>query len=198
MHAYRSSDVPIRYWKPIQTGIEQDDDTAEVARLGECRAAEIVNDGIRLERPLSPHLSARLAQRRIAIDDIMPIIDGADSGVAWIVEGAGGALVPLNEREMMVDLMVRVGLPVAVAARTTLGTINHTLLTLETLRARSLEIAGVVLVGDANDENRNAIATYGRVSILGEMPRFDPLGPQALRGWATTWLNVQKMTGRFF
>jgi dethiobiotin synthase len=187
MYVYRST--PVRYWKPIQTGIEQDDDTAEVRRLAECAAGEIVEEGIRLERPVSPHLSARLAGRRISIDDVMPIIDGARAGSAWIVEGAGGALVPINEQEMMIDLMVRIGLPVAIVARTALGTINHTLLTLEALRARALTIAGVLLVGDANEENRNAIASHGRVKILGEMPRFNPLTPHALGTWAQSHLE---------
>jgi dethiobiotin synthetase len=180
----------IRYWKPIQTGIEQDDDTAEVARLGECAPAEILDDGVRLERPLSPHLSARLSGRTITIDEVMRVIDGAPSGPSWVVEGAGGALVPINDREMMIDLMVRLALPVVVAARTALGTINHTLLTLEALRARALMVAGVVLVGDANEENRKAIAEYGRVEILGEMPRLTPLTPAALGAWARARLSA--------
>ena len=87
-----------------------------------------------------------------------------------IVEGAGGMLVPINDTQTMADLMVLLGLPVMVATRTTLGTINHTLLTIEALRARSLKIAGVVMIGEANPDNRAAIEHYGRVPVLGEMP----------------------------
>jgi dethiobiotin synthase len=83
----------------------------------------------------------------------------------WIVEGAGGALVPLNDRETMVDLMTALGLPVIVAARSTLGTINHTLMTLEVLRSRGLEVERVVMIGDRNGENRAAVAQYGRVLV---------------------------------
>ena len=86
----------------------------------------------------------------------------------------------------MIDLMVTLRLPVIVAARTTLGTINHTLLTLEALRARSLKIAGVVMIGDRNGDNRAAIEFYGNVAVLAEMPRFDPLTPESLRAWAQT------------
>jgi dethiobiotin synthetase len=74
-------------------------------------------------------------------------------------------LVPLNERETMVDLMVALGLPVVVAARSTLGTINHTLMTLEVLRSRGLDVERVVMIGDRNEENRAAIANYGRVFV---------------------------------
>ena len=75
----------------------------------------------------------------------------------WIVEGAGGVLVPINESDLMVDLIAALALPAIVVARTTLGTINHTLLTLDALRARLIIVAGVVMVGPRNPDNREAI-----------------------------------------
>ena len=205
MHRYRGSDrcltplgpgsdtgltpSSLRYWKPIQTGIEADDDTAEVSRLGACAAEEIFDRGVRLPRPVSPHLAARLAGQPIRIDDLVGLAAGEPADDRWIVEGAGGALAPVNESALMIDLMVRLGLPVVIVARTTLGTINHTLLTIEALRARSLDVAGVVMVGDANADNRDAIAHYGRARILGEMPRFDLLEPDALEAWAVAHLD---------
>ena len=75
-------------------------------------------------------------------------------------------------------------------ARTRLGTINHTLLTLEALAARSLVVAGVVMVGRRNLENRRAIETYGRVRVIGELPRLDPLTPRALARWAASELDA--------
>jgi dethiobiotin synthetase len=105
------------------------------------------------------------------------------------VEGAGGVLVPVNDRELMIDLMRRLGLPVMVVARTTLGTINHTLMTLEALRARSLAIAGVLMVGDPHPENRAAIERYGDVVVLGELPFFDPLSAAMLERWAMSELD---------
>jgi dethiobiotin synthetase len=185
--------VSLRYWKPVQTGIEVDDDTAEVSRLGACTAEEIFDRGVRLPRPLSPHLSARFADQPIRIDDLVGLVDnvpGAAASDRWIIEGAGGVLVPLNESALMIDLMARLGLPVVIAARPTLGTINHTLLTIEALRSRSLDVAGVLIAGDANADNREAIAHYGRVRILGEMPRFDVLEPDALEAWAVAHLDA--------
>ena len=161
------------YWKPIQTG--PDSDTAEVRRLSGCR---VLDQGIRHPDPVSPHLSR------------MPInLDGLVERIFTtpvIVEGAGGVLVPVNDSQTMIDLMALLAMPVIVAARTTLGTINHTLLTIEALRIRALRVAGVVMIGDRNAENRAAIENYGKVAVIAEMPRFDPLTPDSLRVWAQT------------
>jgi dethiobiotin synthetase len=180
MHRYPQA----RYWKPVQTGIETDDDTAEVRRLAGRRADRA--DGVRLRDAVSPHLAAARAGIRIDIESLTEW--AIDDEEHWIVEGAGGVLAPLNDTQTMANLMVRLGLPVLVVARTTLGTINHTLLTIEALRARSLHVAGVVMVGDVNSDNRAAIERYGKVVVLGEMPRFDPLTPLRLAEWARTSL----------
>jgi dethiobiotin synthetase len=103
------------------------------------------------------------------------------------VEGAGGVLVPLNDREMMIDLMARLALPVIVVARSGLGTINHTLLTLEALAARRLTVAGVVMNGPLDPSNRAAIETYGRVAVIGELPPLEPLTANALNACAETF-----------
>lgn len=174
----------VGYWKPVQTGIEQDDDTAEVRRLARCTAEEIVDAGIRLPRPLSPHLSAELAGREIAIRDVTGIADRLPKSRFWVVEGAGGLLVPLNDREMMVDLIARLGLPALIAARSGLGTINHTLLTLAELRTRSISIAGVVMAGEPNAENRKAIERYGGTAVLCQIPVLEPLDPGAIENLA--------------
>ena len=199
MLRYRK-ETRLRYWKPIQTGsrepgsgIRGDDDTSEVARLSRASDAEIVNCGIRLRDPVSPHLAARRAGTRIrvrSVTDTLKEIDRPGSRIPdpgsrprWIIEGAGGALVPLNEREMMADLIQALDLPVLVAARSTLGTINHTCMTIEVLRRRMLRVAGVVMVGEPNDENRLAIERYGAAEVIAQMPRFDPLTPEALDAW---------------
>ncbi len=170
----------VGYWKPVQTGIECDDDTAEVGRLARCAPEEVAEFGIRLPRPLSPHLSARLAGSTISIRDLCGMTADLDDGRFWVVEGAGGLLVPLNERELIADLIATLGLPAVVAARSGLGTINHTLLTLAELRARSIPVGGVVMVGKPNAANREAIEHYGGASVLAEIPVLDPLEPQAV------------------
>jgi len=181
----------VRFWKPIQTGIEQDDDTAEVRRLGACLDDEICDHGVRLARPLSPHLAARLSHRPIALGPLIDFAASQPPSGRWIVEGAGGVLVPINDQDLMIDLIASLALPVLVVARTALGTINHTLLTIDALRARSLEVVGVLMVGDANADNRAAIETYGRVRVVGEMPWFDPLTADVVGHWARTHLDPE-------
>ena len=182
-HRYRGR-CPLRYWKPIQTGIERDDDTGEVQRLTGCDETELLRAGERLPRPVSPHLAARCAGRRIDLGELTTLMDAHAGAARWIVEGAGGVLVPVNESDTMADLMRHVALPAVVVARSTLGTINHTLLTLEALRARGVTVAGVAMVGEKNPDNRAAIEQYGRARILAEMPIFDQLTAARLSEWA--------------
>lgn len=183
----------VRYWKPVQTGIEVDDDTETVRRLAACSAREVFAAGIRLPRPVSPHLAARLAGTTIALDDLLTLASSQPASEYWIVEGAGGALVPLSDDAVIVDLATQLSLPVVIVSRTTLGTINHTLLTIEALRARSLPIAGVVMVGDSNPDNREAIEHFGRVTVIGELPVLAPLTPAALQEAALA-LSVVRLT----
>ena len=179
----------LRYWKPIQTGTAHDDDTAEVKRLASCSKTETLDIGIRLSNPVSPHLAAQQAGETIRLRPLIAPVVSTGGSERWIVEGAGGVLVPINDTETMADLIGLLGLPALVVARSSLGTINHTLSTLEALRSRGLAVAGVVMVGDRNDDNRLAIEQYGRVGVVGEMPRFDRMTPETLAHWAATELD---------
>ena len=189
MHRYRGNG-PLRYWKPIQTGIEIDDDTATVRRLGACSAEEIFDQGVRLPKPVSPHLAAQWAGQRIDLVELRGLVGDHDD-TTWIVEGAGGLLVPVNETQTMADWIVYLALPVLVVARSGLGTINHTLLTLEALQARSLRVAGVMMMGEPNADNRAAIEKYGHVRVVAEMPFLTPLNPGLLAAWSVTHLHAE-------
>jgi dethiobiotin synthetase len=191
MHRYRGA-RPLRYWKPIQTGIEIDDDTATVRRFGACSEDEIFDQGVRLPKPVSPHLAAQWAGQRIDLKELRGLVgDGGEDGTTWIVEGAGGLLVPINETQTMADWIAYLALPVLVVARSGLGTINHTLLTVEGLRARSLRVAGVMMIGEPNADNRAAIEQYGRVPVVAEMPFLTPLDPGLLAAWSVTHLDAE-------
>jgi malonyl-CoA O-methyltransferase len=185
LHRYGRA-VALRYWKPIQTGTEIDNDTREVMRLAPAYAGRPFEIGIRLAAPVSPHLAAALEGVRIDLGAVIAPAQNQPSTDRWIVEGAGGVLVPINERDFMIDLMSALALAVVVVARSSLGTINHTLLTLEALRARSLQIAGVLMVGPQQMENRRAIERYGDVRVIGELPRVDPLDADTINQTART------------
>lgn len=175
--AWMVSRLSARYWKPVQSGLADESDSALVSRLSGAESGRVLPETWRLNAPLSPHESARLDGVEIRLTDFLPPPMGERPVV---VEGAGGVLVPLNGRDKMIDLMVRLALPVVVVARTALGTINHTLLTLEALRRRDLEVVGVILSGPVNRVNREAIMGFGGVSLLAEIPWLDPLTPEAL------------------
>lgn len=173
--------APVRYWKPVQTGIEEDDDARTVGALTGCG---LMPGGVRLPRPVSPHLAARLSGQVIDVAGLVARASARPDSDRVVVEGAGGVLVPLSDSALMVDLINALGLPAVVVARTTLGTINHTLLTLEALRSRGIAVAGVVLNGPANDENRAAIATFGRVAVLGHLQPVERVDAAAVTAWA--------------
>lgn len=180
---YRS-EAPLRYWKPIQTGIEAGDDSREVARLAACADGEVFDQGVRLRGEVSPHLAARRAGAYIAVRHLVDLLRAQPHDARWIVEGAGGIFAPVNDRESILDLIAALGMPVLVVARSTLGTINHTRLTVDTLRRRHQPVAGVVMVGPPDHENRTAIEWYAGVEVVAEMPLFDPLTPDRLAQWA--------------
>ena len=117
---------------------------------------------------------------------------------AWIVEGAGGILVPINEADLMIDFISQLNLPALVVARSGLGTINHTLLTLETLEACHVAIAGVVMVGEPNACNREAIEMYGDVKVVAEVPPFEDLNPDALGAWVRDCFDQERQLEKYF
>jgi len=156
------------YWKPIQTGSREGTDRNTVMRLANLPRSRTLSENYIFAPPVSPHLAARLAGARIELRKIkLPEIPARENLIA---EGAGGALVPVNRTQLMTDLMRHLGFPVLLVSRTSLGTINHTLLSLAALRAERLEVRGVILVGKPNLENRRAIEHYGATSVIGHVP----------------------------
>jgi dethiobiotin synthetase len=166
------------YWKPVQTGASEGTDRESVRRWAEATEDRLPQERYRFDPPVSPHLASREAGVRITLDAFE--FPAASVGRKWIVEGAGGVMVPLNEEDLMRDLMRRIGFPVIVAARTALGTINHTLLTLAALREARIAICGVALVGDENIDNRCAIERYGDVRVIGHIPILKKINRAAL------------------
>ena len=153
-------------------------------RLSGCDAGRIHPPAIALRAPLSPEDAASL--EGIVFDPAALMLPGAmtTGDPPLVVEGAGGVLVPLDDQTLMVELIQRLGLPVVLVARSTLGTINHTLLSLEALRARGVVVAGVVLNGPPNPGNRLAIERHGKVKVLAELPTAATLDDATLQRFA--------------
>jgi dethiobiotin synthetase len=164
------------YWKPVQAGLNGETDAQVVQRLSALPEDRILAEAWRLRTPASPHWAAELDD--VAIDPaalLLPV-----SSRPLIVEGAGGLMVPLTRGTLLIDVLARWGAPVVLCARTRLGTINHTLLSIEALRRREIPILGVALIGDAHPENERIIVTLGGTAVLGRLPYLDPLTPSAL------------------
>ena len=171
------------YWKPVQTGCLEDSDTDTVTRLAALGPGRTHPPTHVYQAPLSPHEAARLEGAAITLEDFT--FPGTDR--VLVVEGAGGVLVPLNDRHTMADLMSRLGLPCVLVALSGLGTINHTLLSLEALKARDVSVLGVVMNGVPNAANADAIRSFGGVSVLMEIAPLEPLDE---RGVAVLALNL--------
>ncbi|MCP5397194.1 MAG: ATP-dependent dethiobiotin synthetase BioD [Sphingomonadaceae bacterium] len=164
------------YWKPVQAGIEEESDAAAVARLSGRGQDAVLPEAYSLQTPCSPHQAAALDG--VAIDPArlaLPQLDGP-----LVVEGAGGVLVPLSDELLYADMFAQWGLPVVLAARTALGTINHSLMSIEALRARHVPIAGIAFIGEENAETQRVICHIGKVRSLGRLPLLDPLNAETL------------------
>lgn len=166
-----------RYWKPIQTGACEGTDRAAVTKWAGVPAESTYPEAFLFDPPVSPHLAAEQQGVRI---DLQKIRRPADSH-RIVIEGAGGVMVPINEGALMIDLIRHLQSPVVVAARAALGTINHTLLTVAALRNANVELAGVVMTGKENSDNRRAIERYGNVPVIGTIPWLDSIDRSSLR-----------------
>ena len=162
------------YWKPIQSGLLDGADGETVAALG---VERVLPEAYRLTEPLSPHRAAELDG--VTVDPARLVPPDADP---LVIEGAGGVLVPVTRELLYGDLFARWGLPVVLVARTGLGTINHSLLSVEALRARGVAIHGIAFVGDANADNEATICAIAGVKRLGRLPSLDPLDAGSLAG----------------
>lgn len=172
------------YWKPIQSGSRSPTDTEWIKHHVYIPPSCLLKEAFLLKEPLSPHLSAKMDQVKISLDDLpLPSIKEEDY---LIVEGCGGVLVPLNEKDLLIDLLKKWNIPSLVVARSSLGTINHTLLTLKILSSYHLPIWGVILNGPINTPNKEAIEHFGKVPVLAEIPFQKELSPEILQDLFTS------------
>ncbi len=174
------------YWKPIQAGLEGETDSQFVVRLGGLSDNRIVPERYRLETPASPYHAAEIDGVRIDAESL----DVPDTGDRpLVIEGAGGLMVPLSRSTLYIDIFARWHLPVVLCARTALGTINHSLLSIEALRNRKIEILGIAFIGERNSDSECAICEIGRVWRLGRLPRVSPRTTSTLQAAFITAFN---------
>lgn len=164
------------YWKPIQAGLDGETDAAVVRRLSGLPHDRILPEVYKFRTAASPHLAAEYDG--VAIDPKLLKIPPHDRPL--IIEPAGGLMVPLTRSFLQIDLIAKWRVPVVLCARTALGTINHSLLSLAALRARDVPIHGIAFIGPPNEDSERIIPSLSNVRRLGRLPIIEPLGKRSL------------------
>lgn len=164
------------YWKPIQCGLEDGGDASRVKALSGLPDDRILPEVYRFALPASPHRAAEADSVEIDVARLTPpSVEGP-----LVIEGAGGLMVPVTRRMLLIDVFATWSIPVILCARTALGTINHSLLSLAALRSRSIPVHGIAFIGDENGDTERTITEMGEVRRLGRLPFMDPLDAQSL------------------
>jgi len=166
------------YWKPVQAGTEDPTDSETIHRL--CDPALIHPESYRLKAPMSPHAAAYREAVTINMDTIqLPATDNL-----LIAEGAGGLMVPLNEEDSILDLIEELQLPVVLVSRHYLGSINHTLMSIEMLEARAIPVAALIYNGAANPDTEGIIEKMGGLSPLLRLDELPELNKERIKEMA--------------
>lgn len=179
------------YWKPVQAGLEGETDSQTVLRLSGVAARNILLEVYKLRTPASPHIAAALDGIEIEAERLTP----PRTSSPLVIEMAGGLMVPLTRRVLQIDLLQRWKLPVVLVSSTRLGTINHSLLSIEALKARAIPLLGVAFTGEAADAPMRTIGDLGGVKILGRLPHIEPLDAASLRAAFKENFDVRHILG---
>lgn len=174
------------YYKPIQSGGREDNDTETVKRLSELSDEHFLKETYILKAPLSPHLAAELGN--IIIEEGKLTLPKNIIHKPLIIELAGGLMVPVNRQTLYIDIIKKWGenegindvTEVILCARTALGTINHALLSIEALKSRNINIMGIVFIGEENSDNKKTIIDFSGVRNLGSIPKLDKINRNTL------------------
>ncbi len=175
------------YWKPIQSGIETETDSQSIIRLSGVKKEKILKEAYIFEKPVSPHWAAEIDGKKIDINLLnLPKIDGS-----IVIETAGGLMVPITRNFLQIDQIRKWNLPVIIVCRSSLGTLNHTLLTIEALNKRNIKILGLIINGEKHLDNPKTLSEFSKLPIIAEFPRLNNIDKNNLdRLWKE--LNIEK------
>ncbi len=154
------------YWKPIQSGIELQTDSQTVGKLAQVSKEKIIKEAYVFTKPLSPHWAAEIDQKIINFDKLrLPKVQDS-----LIVETAGGLMVPITRNFLQIDQIKQWNLPVILVCKSSLGTLNHTLLSIEALKRRNIEIFGLVVNGEKHLDNPKTLVDFSGIPLIAEFP----------------------------
>ena len=159
------------YWKPIQSGIESQTDSQTVEKLAQLSKEKIIKEAYVFTKPLSPHWAAEIDQKTINFDKLrLPKVQGS-----LIVETAGGLMVPITRNFLQIDQIKQWNLPVILVCKSSLGTLNHTLLSIESLKRRNIEILGLVVNGEKHLDNPKTLVDFSGIPLIAEFPYINKM-----------------------
>lgn len=175
------------YWKPVQAGELSHTDSHEIEQLAPGNGRQIHAEVYRLTEAMSPHAAAEIDAVTIRRDSLkLPACDTRTSNRTLIVELAGGLMVPMAPGLLNIDLLSDWGLPVVLVSRYYLGSINHTLLSVEALRRRNIPIAGIVFNGDPVETSRSVILAETKLPVIADIPTAQEVDAEIIRTWANS------------
>ena len=166
------------YWKPVQAG--EPGDTERVQELVNNPISKFHTETHRLKLPASPHAAAKYEHKAIVLDDF--ILPETQNDI--IVEGAGGVLVPLNDHDFMIDIAKELKCEVVLVANLYLGSINHTLLTVDYLKRNDIPVKGIIFNGDMNEESERIIEKHSGYKVLLRLPKLSLINKNVVEYWA--------------
>ena len=176
------------YWKPVQSGLDEGSDRDRICQLLNLPPERWLREAYAFRRPVSPHWAAECDGAELDPACLgLPPCNGP-----LVVETAGGLMVPLNRSWLQIDQLQRWQLPVVLVARSGLGTLNHTLLSLEALRHRGIAVLGLILNGPPHADNPGTLEQFGGIPVLAQLPPLNPLDAHALdRQWRQQSLSTK-------
>lgn len=170
------------YFKPVQSGSREDNDTKTVKELSGLSEEHFLNEKYLLTEPLSPHRAAELDN--VVVEEALLTLPQNVKFNPLIVELAGGLMVPINRHTLFIDVVKKwnekLGAKVILCARTSLGTINHALLSAEALASRDIDLAGIVFIGEDDEDNRKTTLQFSKSRELGYIPRLEKINKEVL------------------
>jgi dethiobiotin synthetase len=164
------------YWKPVQAGDLDNSDTLKVKSLVFNTVSVFHPEAYRLTQPYSPHKAAALDG--IAIDEQQITLPQTNNQL--IIEGAGGLMVPLNDHFLMIDLVKQLNAEVVLVSQNYLGSINHTLLSIEALKQHNIPVKGIIFNGEANSSTEDYILSYTGIKLLGSLSVLADINKQTV------------------
>ena len=179
------------YWKPVQAGDLENSDSIKVENLISNTKTKIHTEGIKLNSPMSPHAAAEIDNVEIRLTDFcLP-----ETNNNLIVEGAGGLMVPLNDKDLIIDLIKHLGIDVVLVSQNYLGSINHTILSIDALKNRGINVLGIIFNGDSNKETEKYILNYSKLPCLGRIEQHTEVNKEIVLNYKSLFCTLSGAEG---